>query len=1041
MNLAAWNVRTLLDRTDRPERRTAIIARMLNRYSVDIAALSETRFSGESCLEEVGGGYTFFWIGKPEGEPRTGGVGFAIRTSIVRDLDRLPRGISDRLMMIRLKLSETSYVTIISAYAPTMTYPDADKEAFYEELDRLILEVPHKDKLIVLGDFNARVGRDNDPWKHTLGCHGIGKINSNGLLLLSKCHQHNLAITNTMFQLPNKLKATWMHPRSKEWHLIDYVIVRQRDIKDVKVTRVMRGADCWSDHRMVRCQLSLNITPKRHRQRTTLPKKLNVSSLNDPAIVAELQGKLGSVPSFVNSEKEVEEMWKEFKSATYDAAAETLGFVKRKHQDWFDENDATIAALLNDMHTAHRAYISSKASQSLRRKYHLAKHIAQSRLRQMKNVWWEKKAMELQEAADNHNSKLFHEGLRAVYGPKSGGSAPIRTADGSKLLTEKSEILGRWAEHFNSLLNCPSTMSQDAIDDIPQRPIIEDLDLPPTLDEVGKAVKQASSGKAPGADGIPAEIFKHGGSHMLHKLHSLFTHIWANKCVPQDMKDASIVHLYKRKGDKTCCDNHRGISLLSIAGKILARVILNRMILHLVGSVYPESQCGFRSGRGTVDMIFSARQVQEKCVEQNKDLYAVFIDLTKAFDTVNRDGLWKLLRKFGCPETFTILIRSFHDGMTARVQESGVLSEPFPVTNGTKQGCVLAPTLFAIVFSALLLEAFRDMDKGVYLQFRTDGGLFNLRRLKARTKVMEMLIRDLLFADDCALVAHTLEDIQSMMDCFAAAARRFGLTISIKKTESMYQPAPGKSYVDPLVTIEGTTLKPVKKFCYLGSILSNSATIDDEVIQRIAKANSSYGRLRHRLWSDHGIRLSTKIQVYRAVVLPSLLYACETWTVYKRHLKQLEQFHLRCLRSICNIKWQDKIPNSAVLQLCHIQGTESMIMSAQLRWAGHLIRMSDERIPKAVLYGQLSHGDRSTGRPRLRYKDTLKQNLSSCGIEQWEVRAQDRDLWRHSCRSGVSSFEAKRIIGLEDKRPRRKRMVQDQPGDGPCFPCPVCGRV
>ena len=102
----AWNVRTLLDRDDRPERRTALIARMLGQYQIDIAALSETRFSGETQLEEVGGGYTFFCIGKPKDVPRTSGVGFAIRTELARRLDSLPRGINDRLMTLRLRLAK-----------------------------------------------------------------------------------------------------------------------------------------------------------------------------------------------------------------------------------------------------------------------------------------------------------------------------------------------------------------------------------------------------------------------------------------------------------------------------------------------------------------------------------------------------------------------------------------------------------------------------------------------------------------------------------------------------------------------------------------------------------------------------------------------------------------------------------------------------------------------------------------------------------------------------------------------------------------------
>ena len=98
-------------------------------------------------------------------------------------------------------------------------------------------------------------------------------------------------------------------------------------------------------------------------------------------------------------------------------------------------------------------------------------------------------------------------------------------------------------------------------------------------------------------------------------------------------------------------------------------------------------------------MIFTARQLQEKCQEQNVDLYMTFVDLTKAFDTVSREGLWKIMAKFGCPAKFIAMVRQFHDGMLARVQNDGEFSDPFPVTNGVKQGCVLASTLFSMVFS------------------------------------------------------------------------------------------------------------------------------------------------------------------------------------------------------------------------------------------------------------------------------------------------------------------------------------------------------
>ena len=139
--------------------------------------------------------------------------------------------------------------------------------------------------------------------------------------------------------------------------------------------------------------------------------------------------------------------------------------------------------------------------------------------------------------------------------------------------------------------------------------------------------------------------------------------MWRKEAIPQEFKDASIIHLFKRKGNSQLCDNHRGIPLLSIARKVLARVLLNRLNEHLEQAGFlPESQCGFRKDRGTIDMIFRARQLQEKCQEQNMDLYMTFVDLT--FDTVSREGLWK----FGCPIKFIAMVRQFNDGMLARAK-------------------------------------------------------------------------------------------------------------------------------------------------------------------------------------------------------------------------------------------------------------------------------------------------------------------------------------------------------------------------------------
>ena len=164
-----------------------------------------------------------------------------MQSALVNKLVGPPKGINDRLISLRIPPSHgKKFATIISAYAPTMTNPDEVKDKFYEDLSVLISSVPTSDKLIILGDFNARVGCDSDSWDGVIGKHGVGKCNSNGLLLLRTCAKHNLLITNTILRLPTHV--SWMH-----WHFIDYVIVRRKDRQDVHVTKAMCDAECWTD--------------------------------------------------------------------------------------------------------------------------------------------------------------------------------------------------------------------------------------------------------------------------------------------------------------------------------------------------------------------------------------------------------------------------------------------------------------------------------------------------------------------------------------------------------------------------------------------------------------------------------------------------------------------------------------------------------------------------------------------------------------------------------------------------------------------------
>ncbi|BHF78356.1 hypothetical protein SprV_0602146900 [Sparganum proliferum] len=399
--------------------------------------------------------------------------------------------------------------------------------------------------------------------------------------------------------------------------------------------------------------------------------------------------------------------WCQLRQAVQSTALAVLGRARRQHQDWFDDNDAAISNLLAERNRLHKAYVDHPTGDNKAAFYH-SRRLVQRRLREMQDTWTARKAEEIQGYVDRNEWKNCFSAIKAVYGPPTKGIAPILSADGNTLLTEKTQILHRWTKHFRGVLNRLSAISNTAIARLPQVETNVDLDLPPSLQETIRAVKQLSSEKAPGSDAIPAEVYKHGGPQLMDHLTALFQEMWRQGEVPQDLKHATIVHLYKRKGNRQVCDNHRGISLLNIVGKIFARILLNRLNNHLEQGLLPESQCGFRRHRGTTDMIFAARQLQEECQELRTHLYSTFVDLTKAFDTVNREGLWKIMQKFGCPGRFTQMVRQSHDGMMARVTDNRAVSEVFTVTNGVKQGCVLAPTLFSLMFSAMLMDAYRD---------------------------------------------------------------------------------------------------------------------------------------------------------------------------------------------------------------------------------------------------------------------------------------------------------------------------------------------
>ncbi|BHF69379.1 hypothetical protein SprV_0301242300 [Sparganum proliferum] len=396
--------------------------------------------------------------------------------------------------------------------------------------------------------------------------------------------------------------------------------------------------------------------------------------------------------------------------------------------------------------------------------------------------------------------------------------------------------------------------------------------------------------------------------------------------------------------------------------------------------------------------------------------YSTVGDLTKVFDTVNRDGLWKIMQKFGCPGRFIQMLRQLDDGMMERVTDNGAVSEAFVVTNGVKQGCVLAPTLFSLKFSAMLLDAYGDERPEIHIAYRTDGHLLNHRRMHFHSR----------------------------------------------KTAIMHQPPPNTVQNAPQFSVNGTTLKVVDKITYMGSTLSRNIKIDGEVTRRIYKASQAFGRLQNTVWNRHGLQLSTKLKMYKAVILPTLLYGVETWTVDKKQTWRLNHFHLRCLRRILKLRRQDRISEADVLKRTGIFSIYAMLRQLQLLWSGHLVRMDDERLPKRLLYGDVAKCSRRQGGQIRRYKDTLKSSLKRLQINPTNCssspstpstisyRLPEQPL-PSSSSSSSSSFTASATAVVEsathismthkpDSPTNTNTIIEDTRSEDQDYTCPHCDR-
>jgi hypothetical protein len=275
-------------------------------------------------------------------------------------------------------------------------------------------------------------------------------------------------------------------------------------------------------------------------------------------------------------------------------------------------------------------------------------------------------------------------------------------------------------------------------------------------------------------------------------------------------------------------------SLLSFPGKVLCLVLLDRLQA-IINPQLLESQCGFRPGRGTVDQIWSARQIVERSIEYESSAYLGFVDLTKAYDSVDRSALLSVLSHYGVPRHLIDMVRELYTGTYCRVRTSEGVSDVFEVKSGMRQGCVLSPLLFNAYTDKIVRDATAAYEGGLQVEYTTSGGLFLTYRDKTPANTC---VPNIQYADDLTVCAESRGDLQSMLLVLNTSCTKWGMKINGEKTKVLSIGEAGDDH--PPITLNGQIIEEVDSFSYLGSEVDKMGKVEKEVGVRLEKAATVY---------------------------------------------------------------------------------------------------------------------------------------------------------------------------------------------------------
>lgn len=708
----------------------------------------------------------------------------------------------------------------------------------------------------------------------------------------------------------------------------------------VKNCRVYNSADVGSDHSMVVAAMDLSC--KKTRRIMAPRKSYNVDKLiSDARIAEEFKVQIGGrfealMEMDTHGEHTMEELYTKFKEETNKTTEDLVGVRKRRRIRGMTAEEEELCAMRRSVRTR---MINNRQDADARERYRTLNRQVKARVKQRKNQELEDRITQMEIDFRQNNSHRLFKNVRELEGKPRKRMSVVRDTNG-RILTNNDDVLKRWKEHFEGHLNTQFPHVETALEDI-QENQVENNNEYITREEVVNAINKMKIRKSPGIDNITAEMLKTGGEPMVEMLLRIFNRVWEEERVPSDWAKMLVTPIHK-KGNKLDPANYRAISLLSIPGKVFWSILLER-IKPQMERFMSRSQFGFRPGRGTIDAIFIMRQLMEKAREHNVPLHYNFVDFKAAFDTVWREALWKMLGEVAIEPRIINIIKECYEETLCAIMVDGNMTEWFEVGVGVRQGCCLSPSLFNVYLEFVMREL-RNVDEDLHL--------------------VDTVSTDIRYADDTTLLSANFDTLQETTAELEEACRKWGMKINADKSKII-------SPTDRRITIDGQDIEHKDTFIYLGSVVPGTK---DDVERRIALAASAFGRLKNSVWSRRELSTDLKVRLYKALILPIVIYASETWTLRAEEARKLEVFEMRCLRTIMGVTLRDRLRNERVRS--HLKMETSIIdvvREKRNRWFEHVVRRpQDEYV--SVAYREDFQNRRPRGRPPRRWKDQVRED-------------------------------------------------------------------